>query len=208
MHTNFIMSRRYKIYQGEFPYHVYNRTNNKESIFDLPRIYPIFLESLCYSARKTSFQLHHFVLMPNHYHLIGSTPHANLFEFMALFQSIFTKRINRLSSRINHVFGGRYGASVVQSEIYLTHLIRYLYQNPVKANLVKDPIYYSFSSLNMYQNETLSKLETVIKPDPYLAHLPQERRKEEVLRLSRIDLSDKDYEIISSRLKKPYFKFN
>ncbi len=98
-------------------------------------------------------------------------------------------------------------ACVIQSEIYLVHLIRYLYQNPVKANLVKDPVYYSFSSLNMYQNETLSQLETLIKPDPYLEPLSQEKRKDEILRLSRLDLSDKDYETIGKKLKKPYFQF-
>jgi len=44
------------------------------------------------------------------------------------------------------IFRGRYKAILVQQDEYLHHLSRYLHLNPVRAQLVKDPADYQWSS--------------------------------------------------------------
>ena len=145
--------------------------------------------------------------MTNHYHLMGTTPKANLNEFMLIFQTTFSKRLNNTIGRRNHIFGGRYGATVINTEAYLAHLVRYIYHNPVKADLASSPFTYPFSSLKLYQNGTLFGDGTLLKPDPYLDGLTPQLRFKELTRLCEMNLSDNDYSLIKKKLKQKYFNF-
>ena len=199
------MSLKYKIYQSEYPYHIFNRTNNKEFIFDLNRDFSIFTSCLKYIQKKTDFRLHHFILMGNHYHIIGSTPCANLNEIMRGFQTLVSHLINEKTGRINHIFGNRYGATVVQSEIYLSYLIRYVYQNPVKAGIVQNAMLYPYSSAVFYLKNQLQCYG--LTPDPYLGKFDPMKRSFELSRLCETYLSEGESNLIGKKLKKTIFNF-
>jgi putative transposase len=194
------MSKRNKIYQSEFPYHIYNRCNNKEYLFNTPQIFSLFMDCIKGISKRTEFRPHHFVLMQNHYHLIGSTPNANLDEFMRTFQTTFSQLVNALTGRINHIFGGRYGATVISSTAYLSNVIRYVYQNPVKAKLVQHPWQYSFSTFNLYRWESWKKKGLV--PDPYLMSFPEERRFSVLQDISGSLLDNNEWDQTEKNLKR------
>ncbi|MDD4495531.1 MAG: transposase, partial [Eubacteriales bacterium] len=46
---------------------------------------------------------------------------------------------NRKYGRRGHVFQGRYGSECVENDDYMLTVIRYIYNNPVKAGIVQEP---------------------------------------------------------------------
>lgn len=80
------MPRARAILQSEFPYHVTARCINREW-FNVPmdKVWKIFCEELTRSHDVHNLQIHSFVLMSNHFHLIASTPEANISQAMHQF---------------------------------------------------------------------------------------------------------------------------
>ncbi len=75
-------------------YHIMNRGDRRENIFvdDVDR--QDFLKTLAEACQKTSWQMHAYCLMKNHFHLVVETPNANLVEGMRWFLSAYTIRLN------------------------------------------------------------------------------------------------------------------
>jgi putative transposase len=115
-------------------------------------VWEIAQESFCESNAVHSINLVSFVLMNNHYHMMLFTPDANLDKFMYEFNKRFALKIQQHSGHINQVFGGRYKWCLIQSQQYLSNCYRYVYQNPVRAGLVKRCQDYPFSTLHTFVN--------------------------------------------------------
>jgi putative transposase len=64
-------------YEGAL-YHVTSRGNDCERIFFTDTDRDAFLELLVDVVNRYSWVCHAYCLMPNHYHLVVETPHANL----------------------------------------------------------------------------------------------------------------------------------
>ena len=142
------MPRKILITTDELPYHVYNRSNNKEFFYlDLEELWPIFLESLCYLKKELKFKIHGFVLMSNHYHLILSTPDKNLSAGMTYLHREAARRANKKANRINHFFGSRYKWSLITEENHYWNVVKYVFRNPVKAKFCENVEDYTYSSL-------------------------------------------------------------
>jgi putative transposase len=139
------------------PYHVTNRCNNKEW-FSIPidRVWRIFCWILTNSAQNYGVEIHTFVLMSNHYHMIVSTPLGNLDAFMRYFQTEVCRHIQRASGRINHVFGTRYRWTLLEDSEALACAYKYVVRNPVRAGMAKRVQDYpcsAFTSLLNMKNE-------------------------------------------------------
>ncbi len=143
------MPRRKLIRTNKYPYHVVNRANNKEwfklELKDVWRIVEICLKK---SYEKYPFNLIDFVLMNNHYHMIIQTPNENIDKVMFEFNRNFSLHLRNETQRINRMFGGRYKWSLIKSEKSLLRVKKYLYQNPLKAKMIKRVEYYNFSTLS------------------------------------------------------------
>jgi len=125
------------------------RSNNKE-YFGIPcaLAWEVFVMELNQVVTKHKALLHSFVLMDNHYHMMISThENYNLGLVMCEFQRSVSRRINQLSGRINHVFGGRYRASIILEPENYFNVYKYIYRNPVEADLCKKVEDYKYSSL-------------------------------------------------------------
>lgn len=133
----------------EFPYHIVARSNNKDWFYiPIDECWMIFTDALVQACLKFHLQIHAFVLMKNHYHLIATTSEEfPLPRVMEWFQRTVNRRINDKAGRINHLFGGPYKATLIQSEVYYLHAIKYLYRNPVDAKIVQRVEEYDYSSL-------------------------------------------------------------
>ena len=95
----------------EYPgaiYHVMNRGDRQEPIFEDDPDRERFLEILAETCFKTGWQVHAYCLMGNHFHLVAETPQANLVAGMQWFLSTYTARSNRRHRRFGHLFSGRY----------------------------------------------------------------------------------------------------
>jgi putative transposase len=142
------MPRKKLIRTNLHPYHVTIRLNNKEW-FDIPLK---LAWEMCLCALKKAYDKHIvniecFVLMSNHYHMLIWTPECNLDKFMFEFNSSLSKQIRNHTGRINRIFGDRYHWCLINDERYYLSVVKYIYQNPVKASIctrVKDYPYSTF----------------------------------------------------------------
>ncbi len=120
-------------------YHVMNRGDQREAIFQDDEDRERFLATLGEACQKTEWQVHAFCLMSNHFHLVVETPQANLVAGMKWLLGVYTKRYNIRHKLCGHLFAGRYKALVVEGSGngYLRTACDYVHLNPVRARLLK-----------------------------------------------------------------------
>src|SRR5438132_11567831 len=127
------MARPLRIeYEGAL-YHLTGRGNERQRIFSGEDDHARFLELVAESLERYAVQLHAFVLMGNHYHLLAQTRRANLGRWMHWLVTSYTVFYNRRHRRIGHLFQGRYKSIVVEADSYLLELSRYIHLNPVRG---------------------------------------------------------------------------
>ena len=116
-----------------------NRGDRREAIFLDNADRRRFVESLDECCERTGWQVHAYVLMPNHFHLVVETPQPNLVAGMKWFLGTYTARFNRRHKLFGHLFSGRYKSLVVDGsgDGYLKTVCDYVHLNPVRAKLVK-----------------------------------------------------------------------
>ncbi|MES2217166.1 MAG: transposase [Pseudomonadota bacterium] len=149
------MSRPLRIeYEGAF-YHVMNRGIDRQKIFRTTEHWLMFLELLKEISVKYFIELHAYCLMDNHYHLLIRTPLANLGRAMRHLDGVYTRRFNISETRDGSIFRGRYHAILIEEEVYLLQVSRYIHLNPVSAKICANPIDYIWSSYRYYINENI-----------------------------------------------------
>jgi hypothetical protein len=84
--------------------------------------------------------------MKNHVHMALQVQDIPLSKLMQNISQRYTQWSNKRYDRVGHVFQGRYKAVLVDSDAYLLELIRYLHLNPVRSEMVTDPLDYPLSS--------------------------------------------------------------
>lgn len=123
------MARPLRIEYDGAIYHVTARGNERSKIFFSKRDYQKFKEYISAAKSKYVFDLHAYVLMTNHYHLIIETPYGNLGKIMHYLNGSYTTYINTKRKRSGHLFQGRYKAILIDKDSYLLELSRYLHMN-------------------------------------------------------------------------------
>jgi len=121
----------------EFPgacYHIMNRGNHLEPIFQDDADRALCWEVLAETCQSAGWSLHSFVFMSNHYHLLIETHRATLVKGMQYFNSTYTHRYNRRHQTRGHLFQGRYKAVLVdhKSPTYFLTVSDYIHLNPVR----------------------------------------------------------------------------
>ena len=121
-------------------YHVMDRGDRLEAIYEDDRDREMFLHALGQACERTGWRVHSYVLMGNHYHLLLETPEPNLCAGMKWMQGTYTIRHNARHKRRGHLFQGRYKAIIVEGEqeTYFRTVSDYIHLNPVRAGLLAE----------------------------------------------------------------------
>lgn len=129
-------------------YHIMIRGVNKEIIFRDDDDRRKFLQILEYYLNKHKVEIFAYCLMDNHVHFLVRAK-ENLNKFMQCIQTVYAAHFNKKYKRIGHLFQDRFKSIPVEKEKYLLECVRYIHQNPVKANIssIED---YPWSSYNEY----------------------------------------------------------
>ena len=131
-------------------YHVMNRGANKRPIYAFDFHRHMFLETIKEAQQMFNIVIHAYCLMGNHYHLLISTPDANLPEAMRHINGVYTQRYHRSENSDGPLFRGRYKAQLVEDGHSQLIVSRYIHLNPVRANMVRLPEEYKWSSYPIY----------------------------------------------------------
>ncbi|MBF0206038.1 MAG: transposase [Oligoflexia bacterium] len=134
-------------------YHIYNRSNQGHW-YSIPinEVWLFTNEALMRAHSKWPVQIAQFVLMNNHYHMVLKTPDLNLDKFMYEFAKSFSLKIRTSSKLKNRMFSGRYKWSLIENQSHLEIVYYYVYNNPVRANIVTHYWEYQFSTANPNSN--------------------------------------------------------
>lgn len=133
------------------PLHVIQRGNNRAACFfgDIDRRF--YLRCLAQSAVRRGCEIHAYVLMTNHVHLLVTPSEAGAVG--AMLQDVgrrYVRVINTLHNRTGTLWEGRFKSSLVDTETYLLSCHRYIELNPVRAGIVTHPAAYPWSSYQHY----------------------------------------------------------
>ena len=105
-----------------------------------------FIQLLGLVARSAGWRCHSYCLMTTHYHVLVTTPDANIAAGMHALNGRYARAFNGRHGVDGHVFGRRYAAELVEHDGHLLEVYRYIAWNPVRAGLCKSPADWRWSS--------------------------------------------------------------
>ena len=134
------MPRTNRVDLADHFYHIINRANGRMQIFNTKEDYQLFEELLTEAKELTDMRILAYTIMPNHWHLLlAPRKDGDLALFMHWLSTTHTRRVHVAAKNIGagHLYQGRYKSFLVDSDIYLLTLIKYIERNPVRAKLVR-----------------------------------------------------------------------
>ena len=160
------MPRKKRVWYPGATYHVISRGNRQSTIFRDRLDYWYFLEVMRTVREKYPFVIHSICLMTNHFHVLVETKDTDLSRIMQKVLSVYAEEFNYRHHLTGHLFQGRYRAILVKNEKYFLEVSRYIHLNPVKAQMVKAPGEYKYSSYGVFVQEergqSNSKIEMLL----------------------------------------------
>ena len=114
-------------------YHVMLRGIDRQVIFLDDEDCEKYLQCITDCQQISGFKLHAYCLMGNHLHLLiqeGKEPLEQIFKRIGVRHVYW---FNWKYKRSGHLFQDRFKSEPVQDDAYFLTVLRYIYQNPVKA---------------------------------------------------------------------------
>ena len=158
------MPRRPRTHLDGLPLHIVQRGHNRDACFLHEQDYLAYLGWLDDALRQTRCQLHAYVLMTNHVHLLLTPEKADAIPTLLIsLGRRYVQYFNRTYKHTGTLWDSRSKSSLVQADAYLLATMRYIELNPVRAGMVGDPAHYRWSS---YRANGLGQPEPRLVPHP------------------------------------------
>jgi len=159
------MNKERNFYKNTY-HHLYNRGANKSDIFFEKENYLYFLRRLQYYKSKYQIEILAYCLMPNHFHLLVKQQSDELLisDFISSLLNSYVKSINKKFHKSGTLFESKTKSKHIADEDYLIWVIKYILENPVKANIVQKAIDWEFSNaMDLFglRNGTLTNVREV-----------------------------------------------
>ena len=138
---------------GEY-YHIFNRGNSKQKIFNDKSDYLRFIGLLYACNQKENFKIGNlkkgsslldlekdtklvnigaYCLMPNHFHILLTQPEdGNISKFLQKLTTAYVMYYNKKYDRTGGLFEGKFKSEHIDSDRYLKYMFSYIHLNPVK----------------------------------------------------------------------------
>lgn len=168
---------RRKWYPGAI-YHITARGNHKNDIFRDEEDFQVYL-ALAKEAKKyyeeSKYEIICYCLMTNHVHLLIRTGELPIGKIIGRINSMYAKYFNNKYNYVGHLFQDRFYSKIIEDDKQMLEASRYIHLNPVRANMVKKPEEYMWSSYEMYIG---SKIEKLVSSEKILCYFKKEKRRE------------------------------
>lgn len=157
------MARQARLKSSTGIYHIMIRGINKEKVFINEFCKSKLIKIIKEIKEEIEFSIIAYCIMDNHLHLLVRDDAYNLAVIMKRLCVKYAMFYNKLQDRYGYVFQNRFRSEVVENERYLLGVLRYIHNNPIKANITKNIFDYKWSSFNNYINH-----DTEILCDKYI----------------------------------------
>ncbi|MFC4769463.1 transposase [Effusibacillus consociatus] len=155
------MGRKKRIWISQCYYHIVSRGNRRDPLFIDIHDFEAFFHILRQVHEKTPFSLASYCLMTNHYHLQLRSSNQPVSKVMSLINKRYATYYNTRYRLSGHVFEKRFYDKAIETKEGMLEVSRYIHLNPVRANMIKVPEQYAWSSFRFY----ISSFE---KEQPYM----------------------------------------
>jgi putative transposase len=155
------MARLPRLTVTGYPHHVILRGNDRQDIFRNTADYQRMLDLFEQHSREQGVDIHAYVLMTNHLHLL-LTPQKEqgLPKMMQAVGRSYVQIFNKVHGRTGTLWEGRYRSTLIQTERYLLACMSYIDLNPVRAHMVAQPEDYFWSSFGHHAGRRNDRLIT------------------------------------------------
>jgi len=152
-----------------YPHHVTQRGNRRQLTFFSRSDYEIYVALLSEAKNKARVEIWAYCLMPNHVHFVvvpeDEDGLANLFKEA---HRRYTRHVNARNDWQGHLWQERFH-SFVMDDPHLISAVRYVEQNPVRAELCDNPADWQWSSAKAHlsgRDDGLVSVEPMLKRFP------------------------------------------
>lgn len=144
------MARIARVIAAGYPHHITQRGNRRQQTFFCDEDYKVYISLMSEWCKKFNVEIWAYCLMPNHVHMIAvPTSEEGLRVAIGEAHRRYTRHVNFREGWRGHLWQGRF-SSFPMDENYLLAAARYIELNPVRAELVKDPWSYPWSSAHAH----------------------------------------------------------
>ena len=172
------MARLPRIVLPEYPLHIMHRGNNRQDIFESEDDMVKMKEDIAVSLKKSTCDLHAYVIMSNHIHLLVTPKNKNeLGKFMQSMANRYVRYFNAMRKRTGTIWEGRFKSCLVDSDHYLFSLYKYIEMNPVKAGIVENVADYLWSS---YHHNALGLADELITEHDLFKGLSRDQKQRHI----------------------------
>lgn len=141
------MPREARILLENVCYHIIARGNQKQRVFIERVDYEKYLQLLRRYKAKYHFKLYGYCLMKNHIHLIvDPNKPREITKIMQGLNLSYSIWFNVKYNKVGHLWQDRFKSMIIQKDEYLITCINYIEVNPVRGNIVAEPLEYLWSS--------------------------------------------------------------
>ncbi|WP_082591265.1 transposase [Duganella sp. Root198D2] len=184
--------------------HIVQRGDNRRTCFHDEQDRQRYLELMEHYGKKYCCDLHAYVLMSNHVHILLTVREHNA-------QSLFMKDLSQQTAHWVHMrqggsgtmWDGRYHSSIIDSDAYLLACQRYIELNPVRAGMVELPSAYKWSS---YRANAEGRESSILTPHPVFLGLGKNDAARQLAYRALFDmpLSEKELQRIRFAVKNDF----
>jgi putative transposase len=127
--------------------HLIQRGNDRQPCFRDDGDRASYLATLLHASERGRCDVHAYVLMTNHVHLLVTARDASApSRMMQTLGREYVRYFNVRHGRTGTLWEGRFRSSLIDSERYFLQCSRYIETNPVRAGMAREPGAYRWSS--------------------------------------------------------------
>lgn len=141
------MARQARLTVGGYPHHVIARGNNRQPIVHDDEDRQKLLDLWAEHAQAFRVDIHAYVLMDNHFHLLLTPEDSEgVPRMMQAVGRAYVRWFNQRHQRSGTLWEGRYRSTLIESERYFLACMVYIDLNPVRAGMVASASDHPWSS--------------------------------------------------------------
>ena len=185
------MPRLARIVGVDYPHHIIQRGNNRQTVFFKDEDRSFYLELLKKYSQECSCRIKAYCLMKSHIHILAIPANeTSLAKTMQKLSLRYTQYINKKYKRTGRLWECRFHSAVVEKETYLWAVCRYIERNPVRAKIIDHPNEYRWSSAKANTSEEIDGIiepiwQDLVDRKEYITFLNKIANKDEIEKIRK-----------------------